>query len=153
MKHTLCRAGCWLFIPLIVITGCGQQQKPEQQIQSTQQNNKPIDTQLQQQMKMYQEIKQQEFEVEQKKRESEKKQLKKLQETQEKALKHDIEYQKMLRRSGNPWAATKENNSSGNSPQSGNDQGAGGQKKSEDSEITSKAKKLENPLRDKKKSE
>ncbi|WP_159882833.1 hypothetical protein [Paenibacillus puerhi] len=144
-RQALYLTGCWIFLSLTLITGCGQQQKSGQEMQGKgkQQNDKPIDTQLQQQFKMYQEIQQQEFETEEKKRASEKKQLKKLQETQAKSLKQEFKYQRMLQHSGNPWKQQdKQAPEEGQKSGSKDSEGSGG-----------KAKKQEHPPKEAKKSE
>ncbi|MED4602106.1 hypothetical protein P9314_15565 [Paenibacillus validus] len=103
-------------VPLVLTAGCGKENAPDQQ--SRQQSDKPIDTELQQQMKMYQEIKKQEYEQNNQRRTAEKKRLKELQKTQEEALRHELEFQEKVRQSGNPLSS--DNNDTNN--QQGSDQ-------------------------------
>ncbi|MBP1156870.1 MULTISPECIES: hypothetical protein [unclassified Paenibacillus] len=101
---------------VMLVAGCGQEQQPANQKtqSSNQQNVKPIDTELRQQMKMYQEIKQQEYKQNEQLRQNEKKQLKKLQKQQEEMLKRELEFQEKVRKGGNPWSdENKEEKSSG----------------------------------------
>ncbi|MFN0226278.1 MULTISPECIES: hypothetical protein [Paenibacillus] len=89
-----------------LLAGCGkaQEQQGGAKAQSAPQESKPpIDTELQQHMKMYQELKKQENEQAVKRREAEKKTLEKLQKEREKTMLRELQYEDKVLKGGNPW--------------------------------------------------
>ncbi|WP_256831711.1 MULTISPECIES: hypothetical protein [unclassified Paenibacillus] len=115
-KGYVIRLICCPALVLLVASGCGQNQQnsnPNQQ-SSNQQNVRPVDTELQYQMKMYQDIRQEEFKQQEQIRKNEKQQLKTLQKQQEEMLKQELEFQEKIRKAGDSWSIkNKEEKSSG----------------------------------------
>ncbi|AFH65434.1 hypothetical protein ACVNS2_32460 [Paenibacillus caseinilyticus] len=91
----------------LLLAGCGKAQQEQQgaaKAQSAPQETKPpIDSELQQHMKMYQDLKKQETEQLEKRRKEEKKTLEKLQKEKEKTLLREFDTEEKIRKGGNPW--------------------------------------------------
>ncbi|WP_426449351.1 hypothetical protein ACP26L_30955 [Paenibacillus sp. S-38] len=95
-----------LTVCTLLLAGCGkaQEQQGGAKAQSAPQESKPpIDAELQQHMKMYQELRKQEAEQLEKRRKDEKKTLEKLQKEREKTLLRELDTEDRIRKGGNPW--------------------------------------------------
>lgn len=95
----------------LALAGCGGSKgSSEQPVKAQgQSGGNPIDTELQQHMKMYKEIKQQEFNTQNQIRQSEKEHLKKLESQQEQTLRRELQYQEKIRTGQTFWKKENKN--------------------------------------------
>ncbi|CAG7656529.1 hypothetical protein ACFQI7_18975 [Paenibacillus allorhizosphaerae] len=131
-QWTVSVVGTVIVAVTFALAGCGGHSGAKGEKGTTpkaQSQNEPIDSELQQHMKMYQDIKKSELEQQQKIRQDEKKQLKEFQKMRQESLRREIEFQEKVRKGTNHFGTKK--TEQGATDSQNQDQGQSKNKKSD----------------------